>query len=174
MVGRLALLMMLTTGIELALLLKLGELMGIVETVLLIVVTGALGAWMTKREGLGVLRQLQQDAQKGIPPADRLVEGLLVIVGGTLLFTPGVLTDLFGFTLIIPPTRRFLAPRIKGWIMKRFVVSTNAGGFQAGFGPMGPGPSARPGPRRDVGGSGSEGQAGPRKPGGFDHPVQDN
>lgn len=172
MVARLALAMMLTTGIELALLLKLGEVMGLVETVTLILVTGVLGATLTKKEGLSVLRQLQEDAQKGIPPADRIVEGLLVIVGGVLLFTPGVLTDLLGFSFVLGPSRRLFVPPLKRWIMRRVVVSNTDGTFRAGFGPLAAGPGANPGGRRDVGGSVSPDASSP-PPGGFDHPVQD-
>lgn len=172
MVARLAFAMMLTTGIELALLLKLGELMGIVETVTLIVITGVLGATLTKQEGLSVLQQLQEDTRKGIPPAERLVEGLLVVVGGVLLFTPGVLTDVLGFSFVLGPTRRLFVPPLKGWIMRRFVVSSTDGSFRAGFGPLGAGPAANPSGRRDVGGSASA-ETPSRGPGGFDHPVQD-
>lgn len=119
---RLLLLLTLLPALELYLLIQLGKWMGTVETVALILVTGAVGAALAKREGLGVLRQLQEEARMGLPPADRLVEGVLVLVGGVLLITPGVITDLTGFFLIAAPTRRWLAPRIKQWVVARINI----------------------------------------------------
>ena len=77
MFWKLLLLMTVVPAVELYLLIELGRWMGTMETVLLILVTGTVGAALAKREGLGVLQQLQQDSRKGIPPADRLVEGRL-------------------------------------------------------------------------------------------------
>ena len=119
--ARLLLLFTVVPALELYLLIALGQWIGAPYTVGIILVTGGLGAWLAKREGLGVLRQLQAEAQQGIPPAQRLVEGLLVLVGGVLLITPGVVTDLCGFLLIMPWTRRWLAPRVQRWGVKRFL-----------------------------------------------------
>lgn len=121
MFGRLLLLFTIVPAIELFLLIELGKLIGAVETVLIIVATGSVGAFLAKREGLGVVRQLQQDTTQGLPPGDRIVEGLLVLVGGVLLITPGVLTDVTGFVLIMPWSRRFLAPRIKDWATRKLL-----------------------------------------------------
>jgi UPF0716 protein FxsA len=115
-------------AVEMILLLKLAEIMGAWETVGLILVTGLVGATLAKREGLTVLRQLAAEASQGLPPADRLVEGLMVLIGGVLLITPGVLTDLAGFFLIFPLTRRPLAP-----IIKRLVVSRLLGRDERGL-----------------------------------------
>ena len=129
MFARLLLLFTLVPALELYLLIQLGQWIGAWQTVLIILVTGSLGAFLAKREGLGVLRQLQADAATGIPPADRLVEGLLVLVGGALLITPGVVTDAAGFVLIMPWSRRWLAPRIKTWAMKRLLAQEGSGSF---------------------------------------------
>ena len=98
MFTRLLILMTVVPALELYLLIEIGTLLGAAETVLLIVLTGVVGAALAKREGIGVLRQLQADTLRGIPPADRMVEGVMVLIGGILLMTPGVLTDLTGFT----------------------------------------------------------------------------
>ena len=107
-------------AVELYLLIQLGQWMGAGATVAMIVVTGTLGAWLAKREGLSVLKTIKQEASKGFPSGDRLVEGLMVLIGGALLLTPGVMTDFFGFSLILPFTRRAAAPFIKrallGWV----------------------------------------------------------
>jgi len=134
---RLLLLFTVTPAVELYLLIRLGELLGAAETVLLIVITGIVGATLAKREGFSVLAQINQEAQAGFPTGDRLVEGLMVLVGGLLLLTPGVLTDLFGFSLILPPTRRFGAPLIKQALLSRVKVQG------LNMGPMGAGPAAK-------------------------------
>jgi UPF0716 protein FxsA len=164
MLLRLFLLFTIIPAIELYLLLLLGQHMGALATVALILFTGAVGSYMAKREGLSMLQQLQQDAQKGIPPANRLVEGLLVLIGGVLLITPGVLTDVVGFSLIFPATRQMLAPLVRQAVMKRVTVQAAGGGFQAGFGPMRDGPrqQAPRAPQSEDGGGGE---------GPFDHPV---
>ena len=123
---KLFLLFTLIPAVEMILLLKLAEVMGAWETVLMLLVSGSLGAWLAKREGLGVLRTIQAELGHGLPPGDRIVEGLLVLVGAVLLVTPGVVTDLVAFFLILPPSRRLLAPRIKAWAMKRLLAQEGA------------------------------------------------
>lgn len=164
MLLRLILLMTVVPAVELYLLMQLADLMGILETVVLILVTGSVGATLAKREGLGVLSQLQADLKKGLPPAERLVEGLLVLVGGTLLITPGVLTDVAGFALIFPFTRRWLAPRVKRWAAARFKVQ--AFGAGASMGPGMPLPAEQPQPEPEF--------QRPEKPqpAGFEHPER--
>jgi UPF0716 protein FxsA len=105
--------------IELYVLLKIGATIGGGETILLVIITGILGARMAHREGLSVIRQIQEDAVNGVPPADKLVEGLMVLMGGILLVTPGVMTDFFGLSLIFPLTRRLMATRAKGLLKER-------------------------------------------------------
>lgn len=112
----LAALFIVVPTVELFLLLQLGSWLGPAATFALVVITGVVGGWLAKREGLGVLADLQRELGRGLPPGDRLVEGGMVLVGGLLLITPGVMTDLIGFLLIVPATRRVLAPRLLGWI----------------------------------------------------------
>ena len=93
---KLLLLFTVVPAIELYLLIWLGQHIGAGLTVLIIIATGAIGAALAKREGLGVLRSIQEETLRGVPPGDRLIEGVLVLVGGVLLITPGVLSDLTG------------------------------------------------------------------------------
>lgn len=102
-----------------------------------------------------MLRRLADEAGRGIPPGDRLVEGALVVVGGILLITPGVLTDLTGLLLILGPTRRWLAPRVKAALLRR--IATNATFTVHGFGG-----AAAPPPRESTP---------EERPPRFDHPV---
>lgn len=126
MFARLLLLFTVVPALELYLLIYIGQWLGAFETVLIILVTGGVGAFLAKREGLGVIRRLKEEALTGLPPGDRIVEGVLVLVGGVLLITPGVLTDLTGFLLIMPWSRRWLAPRVKARVV-RWLTSTHPG-----------------------------------------------
>lgn len=124
MLLRLFLLFTILPSFELWLLFQVKEQLGLLETLWLVILTGIVGASMAKRQGLMVLQELQEQSKQGIPPTQTLVEGVLVLVGGVLLVTPGILTDAFGFSLIIPFTRRVWAPIVRSWFGKR--VTTNA------------------------------------------------
>jgi len=118
--------------VELYLLLWLGDLMGFWPTVGLVLLTGVIGATLAKLEGLRVLGQWQGALAEGRVPEAGVLDGLLVLVGGVLLVTPGVLTDVFGFTLLLPPTRkvvaRFLRRRVERAI-EQGSVHVHVGGF---------------------------------------------
>ncbi len=124
-------------AVELWMLIEIGRQIGGFETMLYVVAVGVLGAWLGKNAGVSVLRELFASVREGAPPADKLVEGALVLVGSVLLVTPGVLTDVTGILLFFPPFRRWLAPRVKravlAWATRR--------GVQVGT--VGPGPRAR-------------------------------
>lgn len=111
--------------IELAILVKLGELMGFWPTIGLVIITGFLGAYLAKLQGFWIFRRIQNELAAGRMPASELVDGLLILIGGIVLLTPGLLTDLFGFALLIPWVRRL----IKAWLMAKFtnIVKTGEG-----------------------------------------------
>jgi UPF0716 protein FxsA len=136
---RLFLLFTIIPATELWLLFKVGENIGLLETIYLIILTGIIGAAMAKREGLKVILELQNSLQKGISPGTKIIEGLLVLVGGLLLITPGILTDIFGFSLIFPLTRKALAPLIQIAATKN-LKNTSSNGFHMNFGQMRAGP----------------------------------
>ena len=160
MLLKLLLLMTVVPTVELWLLFQIGDRIGGIETIWLIIVTGIVGASLAKREGLSVVRKIQEDAVNGEPPGDRLAEGLLVLVGGVLLLTPGVITDLTGLAMIFPLTRRPLAQVAKKWLSARVQFS----GVE--FGSPAPGPGARQ--TREVLKQDADGQPGDNR---FDHPV---
>lgn len=128
--------------VELMLLTVLGNWLGLGPTLLLVLVTGVVGGWLAKREGFGVLSELRNELAHGLPPGDRLMEGGMVLVGGLLLVTPGVLTDLVGFALIFPVTRRVLAPRLLGWLSSQVDVQVNGRAWPP-IPPAGPPPTDR-------------------------------
>lgn len=137
--GKLVLLFTIVPLVELYLLLFLGNLLGFWPTVLIVLLTGVVGAWLAKREGLRVFRQYRNALSEGRMPQEGVLGGLLVLVGGVLLVTPGVLTDITGLLLLLPPTRRVLAEHMR----KRFeekiregsvrVVSHRVEGFGGPF-----------------------------------------
>lgn len=115
--GWLALLFLGVSSLELFLLLQVGEWMGLWATMALVVVTALLGGYLAKREGLRVWRDWQRALAEMRIPEEGITSGLLVLVGAVLLITPGVLSDLTGIALMIPPIRlvvaRFLETRVK-------------------------------------------------------------
>ncbi len=115
--GRLWLLFTLVPVVELALLLLVGRQIGFWETVALIVITAAIGAKLAKNQGLGVLRQIQRELNEGRIPANSFLDGIMILVAGALLITPGILTDVFGFLFLIPKTRGYF----KLWLKVRFM-----------------------------------------------------
>ena len=98
--------------LELFLLLRLGQSLGWVATLWLVLVTGFLGGSLAHRQGFAVWRQIQETFARGQLPVLALMEGLMILVAGLVLITPGVLTDVLGFLLLVPILRRPLARRI--------------------------------------------------------------
>jgi UPF0716 protein FxsA len=116
---RLFLLFVLTPLAELALLVYLGTLIGPWYTILIVVATGAIGAYLARSQGLATLAKIRGSIQQGIMPSRDLFEGALILVGGLLLLTPGVITDAVGFLMLIPPTRRLIAAYLLALIRRR-------------------------------------------------------
>ena len=110
--AKLLLLFILVPATELALLIEIGSRIGTINTLLLIVVTGVLGASLASRQGLAVLRQIQDETVRGQMPGSSIVDGVIILVAGIVLMTPGILTDMLGFFCLIPATRSL----IKGWL----------------------------------------------------------
>jgi UPF0716 protein FxsA len=123
--------------VELALLLWIGAHTSWWFTLGLVVFTGVAGAWLARHQGLRCLRRFQQELAEGKLPADPLLDGLMILLAGALLVTPGVLTDALGFALLLPPFRRLVRGRVKRRIEARAFVSGAPGWVPPG------GPQAR-------------------------------
>ena len=119
MLWKLLLLLTVVPIIELVLLIKLSRLTGILFTVLVIVGTGVVGAFLARREGLRALRRIGEEMSRGELPADGLLDGAMILVAGALLVTPGLLTDAVGFLLLLPPGRALLRKALKVWIRRK-------------------------------------------------------
>jgi UPF0716 protein FxsA len=118
---RLLLLFTLVPLLELFLLVKLGTVIGIGATVLIVVCTGVLGAWLARWQGLGVLRRVTEDLNQGRLPAEALIDGLLILIAGAVLLTPGLITDTLGFLLLVPRGRAVVRRLIAARFEKRSV-----------------------------------------------------
>ncbi len=105
MFGRLVLLFTLVPAIEIYLLIQVGAGIGAMNTLLLIVATGVVGAHYARLQGFHVLQRLQDSMASGHLPANEILDGALLLLGGALLVTPGLLTDAAGLSLVFPPTR---------------------------------------------------------------------
>ena len=123
MLARLLLIFILVPILEMALLIRLGQLLGFWPTIGLVIATGAIGALLAKSQGLRVLSAIQADLASGRPPASRLVDGFLILLGGVLLLTPGLITDTAGFLLLLPFTRS----RMKESLRRRFEKMVRSG-----------------------------------------------
>jgi UPF0716 protein FxsA len=106
--------------IELTLLVKIGMEIGIYYTVLLVLGTAFVGAYMAKMEGLGVIVRFQRNMMEGIFPAEEMIDGAMLLVAGALLITPGILTDIIGFLLVIPSTRAVIKVWLKRYLKGKF------------------------------------------------------
>ncbi|MDD3375528.1 MAG: membrane protein FxsA [Candidatus Omnitrophica bacterium] len=108
---------------EIFIFIKLGESFGIFNTFLLVIVTGVLGAHIARHQGFRVIQSIQNELNKGNMPTEQMIDGAMILVGGLTLLTPGLLTDIFGFLLLIPLTRTLL----KAWLRKKFKTNLNSG-----------------------------------------------
>ena len=109
---KLFLLFSIVPAVELAILVYAGSRIGIPETLSIVIATAIAGAYLVRREGIGVLLRIQNELNQGTFPADSMLDGALVLVAGALLLTPGFITDIIGFLLVLPASR----PMIKSVI----------------------------------------------------------
>ena len=113
------LLFILVPALELFLLLQVGARIGLIPTLAAIVATGVLGATLARRQGLLVLRRMQESANQGRMPTNEIIEGVMILAAAALLLTPGFLTDLVGFLALIPGPRSFFRNLVKLYVAKK-------------------------------------------------------
>lgn len=112
------LLIILVPATEIGILLWSGKTIGVLPTVFMILLTGVLGTYLAKSQGLKVIRQAQQQMAYGQMPGEAILDGICVLSGGILLLTPGFVTDLAGLLLLIPLTRKFFKRWLSAFIRK--------------------------------------------------------
>ena len=119
MLGPLAILFVVVPFVELFILIRVGQTVGALPTIAALVVVSVVGAWLVKREGLGVLRRAQARVDAGQVPGVELIDGVLILFAGALLLTPGFMTDVFGLLLLLPPFRAALRGRTRRYLTRR-------------------------------------------------------
>jgi UPF0716 protein FxsA len=116
----LAALFVVVSLVEIYLFVLVGQAIGALNTLLLVIGISITGAWLAKREGLGVLNRLRAQLQANRMPTDELVDGVLILTGGIMLVVPGFIPDACGLLLLVPPTRalvrRFLKRRFRVYV----------------------------------------------------------
>lgn len=123
MLIRLILLLTIVPIVELTIILKahdvfvtaFGSTDAILFTVGVIVITGILGAKLAKHQGLQAISQIRESLRTGKMPTSALIDGVMILLGGFLLLTPGYLTDILGISLLLPPCRIILRAKVKDW-----------------------------------------------------------
>lgn len=155
-----ALLFLVVPIAELFVIVRSAQAFGVGETLVVLVAVSVAGAWLVKREGLGVWRRFQRQLAAGELPHRELVDGVLILVAGALLLTPGFLTDAVGLLTLLPPTRALLRNRILSRARQGVDVFVVGGTPPAGWG------RPRRGDVFDVDGSdvGPDGSPDPRGP----------
>jgi UPF0716 protein FxsA len=112
MFGKLFLLFTVVPLVELYLLIQIGTRIGALPTVAIVIGTGLAGAYLARQQGFAVWMRIQREMAGGRFPAQNLLDGLLLLVAGVVLITPGILTDILGFLLIFPVTRAPIRDRL--------------------------------------------------------------
>ncbi len=105
--------------VEIYVILQVGEQLGALPTVGLIILTGAAGAYLARTQGFEVVRRMQQELNRGQLPADPLIDAAMVLAGGLLLLTPGFCTDIVGFSLLVPATRELLKKTVSDYLKRQ-------------------------------------------------------
>jgi UPF0716 protein FxsA len=122
----LALLFVVLPIVEIYVLIQIGQVIGAGWTVLLLVADAFLGSYLVKHEGARTWRALREALDRGRMPHRELADGALVLIGGTLLVTPGFVTDIFGFFLILPMTRPGARRILSGLVARKLLGSASS------------------------------------------------
>jgi UPF0716 protein FxsA len=145
----LALLFIVVPIAELAVIIQVGQEIGVWWTIAILVADSILGSVLMRTQGRAAWRRFNVALQSGRPPAREVLDGVLVIFGGALLLTPGFLTDILGLLLLIPPTRAV----VRRILVRRFadrMIASAVRRAPAGFGPPGGHPGDVEGTAVDV------------------------
>ncbi|QDV88875.1 FxsA family protein [Planctomycetes bacterium TBK1r] len=128
MLLRLLLLFITVPLVELYLLLQLAGFTGAGPTFLLVIITGIIGSWLAKREGLIAWQKFQLALAEGRMPSREIQDGLMIVFSAALLLTPGLLTDIVGFVMLVPVGRNL----IRKFVLSRLFRGFGSGGFGSG------------------------------------------
>jgi UPF0716 protein FxsA len=130
----LALLFVVVPFVELYLLIQIGQTFGALPTVGFVILMGVAGAALAKSQGFATLARIQREMAEGKVPAAALLDGVLIIAASLLMITPGVLTDVVGVLLLVPPVRAVVGRALTRYVSTRVRVVTPSPFGQAPFG----------------------------------------
>jgi UPF0716 protein FxsA len=117
---------------ELAILIQVGQAIGVWWTIALLIADAVLGSMLARSQGRATWRRFNASLQAGRPPAREVLDGALVLFGGALLLTPGFLSDILGLLLLLPPTRAFFRALLVRRFMDRMIASMTMPGRMPG------------------------------------------
>ncbi len=109
--------------VELYLLLQVGQVLGAVPTIALTILISVVGGMVARYQGLRVLWEARRQLERGQLPTGALSDGVAILCGGLLLLTPGLLTDLVGLLLLLPPSRKWIKKAVANWAQNRFNIT---------------------------------------------------
>lgn len=104
--------------VELAVIIQVGQSIGVLNTVGLLLLVSVVGSWLVKREGLGVWRRFRQQMETGHVPGKEVADGMMIMLAGALLISPGFVTDCLGILLLLPPVRA----AVRGSILRKLAL----------------------------------------------------
>jgi len=105
--------------VELYVILQVGHAIGALNTIAVLILVSMLGAWLVKREGISVVRRAQERIAQGAVPGREVIDGVLILLAGALLITPGFLSDVVGVLLLLPPVRAALRATVTRRLRRR-------------------------------------------------------
>lgn len=108
--------------VELYVIIQVGQAIGVAPTLALLLADAVLGSLLLRHQGRGAWRRFNEALNQRRFPGREVADGAMIVVGGTLLLTPGFVTDIAGLLLLIPPTRAILRRLLRGFFARRFVV----------------------------------------------------
>lgn len=121
MFGILALMFVVVPLVELAVIIKVGQSLGVITTICVLLAVSIAGATLVKYQGIGVLRRFSEQLRRGAVPGRELADGVMILVAGALLLTPGFVTDAVGLSLLVPPVRAALRAGLIRQAQKRSI-----------------------------------------------------
>jgi len=114
--------------LELYILIEVGSYLGALNTIMVVIVTGFVGAYLARLQGFQTMNRVRESLNRGEMPTEGLIDALLILLAGIVLLTPGFLTDIAGLLILLPQTRN----RFKGWLMWKLEnwINNNRGDIQ--------------------------------------------
>ena len=128
MFGRVVLFIVLVPLIELVLLSQVLNKAGLLPTLTIVCLTGFIGVSLARRQGAMAWKAIQRQMSSGQTPSKEILNGVMILFAGAFLITPGIITDVVGFSLLVPQIRMWLGARLSKWFIARTVVSFQSHG----------------------------------------------